>query len=120
MKPLKDGEKDALRYFLFFIFVTVSVTVYQDKLRLLFVPDPPVESFYQCSFRAEQLSHDVRISECSGFVAGEQGLELPPGSSGRLAFQFGKQANQGCLLRVWFYGDTGDKRPNEIKMYPEG
>ena len=120
MKPLKDGEKDALRYLLFFIFVTVSVTVYQGKLRLLFAPDPPVESFYQCSFNAEQLSHDDRISECAGFVAGGQGLELPPGSSGRLAFQFEKQGNQGCLLRVWFYGDTGDKRPNAIKIYPEG
>jgi hypothetical protein len=51
-----------------------------------------------------------------GFIVQDQGLQLTQGSSGKIVFSFEKEPKQGCLLRIWFYGDTGVLRPNEIKL----
>ncbi len=120
MKRLTDREKDVVRYFLFFLFLIVASTVYRNEIKLLFAPDPPVALTYQCSFDAGQLINDGRIIEREGFIPDRQGLQLLPASSGRLVLAFEKQRHQGCLLRVWFYGDRGSARPNAIKIYPNG
>jgi hypothetical protein len=49
-----------------------------------------------------------------------QGLQLLPDSSGRLVLAFEKEPEQGCLLRVWFYGDRLGDRPNVITIIPDG
>jgi hypothetical protein len=99
--------------------VIVACTLYRNEIKLLFAPDPPVALTYQCSFDADQLINDGRIIEQVGFIPDRQGLQLLPASSGRLVLAFEKQRHQGCLLRIWFYGDKGSMRLNAITIYPD-
>ena len=88
MKRLTDREKDVVRYFLFFLFVIIAASAFRNEIKLLFRPDPPVAWTYQCSFDADQLNHDGSIVEQEGFISDRQGLQLLPGSSGRIVFTF--------------------------------
>ena len=90
--------------------------IFRHELALLFTPDPPVEKVYQRSFDSGSLSHVAEISSYQGFAANQQGLQLAPDTSGSITLSFTKERDQGCLLRVWFYGDRGDKRPNALKV----
>ncbi len=120
MKRLTDREKDVLRHLAFLLFLVSAVTVYRDEVKLLFAPDPPVAWTYQCSFEADRLLKDGTIVAREGFIPDRQGLQLLPGSSGRIVFAFEKQGHQGCLIRTWFYGDRGSERPNAITIFPDG
>jgi hypothetical protein len=120
MKRLTERKMDAIRYSLFILFVVGTLGVYRDEIKRLFIPDPPPAWTYQSSLSADQLHHDGRIIEREGFVPDRQGLQLLPASSGKVVFAFEKQDHQGCLLRVWFYGDRGGERPNTITIIPDG
>jgi len=75
---------------------------------------------YQHSFHGIPISYASNIIEQKGFITENQGLQLAPGSSGKIVFAFDKEPQQGSLLRVWFYGDDGVKRPNGIKLSVDG
>jgi hypothetical protein len=90
--------------------------IFRNELALLFTPDPPIEKIYQCSFDPISLSHTAEISSYEGFSANQQGLQLAPGTAGSITLSYVKKRDQGCLLRVWFYGDQGGNRPNALKV----
>ena len=90
--------------------------IFRNELALLFTSDPPIEKIYQCSFDSISLSHTAEISSYEGFSANQQGLQLAPDTAGSITLSFAKERDQGCLLRVWFYGDRGDNRPNALKV----
>ena len=85
-------------------------------LQLLFTPDPQKEMIYQYSFHEKGLHYATNVVACNGFISEHQGLQLLPASSGDITFEFNKGPQQGCLLRVWFYGDEGKQHPNAIKV----
>jgi hypothetical protein len=116
MVKLSTTFKEAKRYGLLFFCLICGVILFKNELKLLFLPDPPVEKLYQQSFRDMSLPGADEIIAHDGFTMGKQGLQLLPGSSGSMTFSFGKEEQQGCLLRVWFYGDRGTGRPNTIKL----
>jgi hypothetical protein len=100
--------------------MVVILIIFRNELKLLFISDPQIEKLYTHSFHSIPLRHADDIIEHEGFITGKQGLRLLPGSSGRIVFSFDKEPRQGSLLRVWFYGDEGEKRPNEIKISTDG
>ena len=119
---VKQGTtfKKAKKYGLLLFCFICAVMLFKNELKLLFLPDPPVEKLYQHSFRDRPVPGADDISAHEGFTVGKQGLSLLPGSSGSITFSFDKEERQGCLLRVWFYGDTGSKRSNSIKLSLDG
>ena len=112
--------KEAKKYGLLLFCLICAVMLFRNELKLLFLPDPPVEKLYQHSFRDMPVPGADDISAREGFTTGKQGLSLLPGSSGSITFSFDKEERQGCLLRVWFYGDTGTDRSNTIKLSLDG
>jgi 4-amino-4-deoxy-L-arabinose transferase-like glycosyltransferase len=120
MKRLNNREMDAVRNCLFLLFVLIVLAACRSEIRLLWAPDPPVAWTYHCSFDADRLLNDARIIGREGFMPDRQGLQLLPAAAGRLVLAFEKEPHQGCLLRVWFYGDRGGDRPNAITIIPEG
>jgi hypothetical protein len=120
MKRLIERRKDALRNSLFLLFVVIVLAACWNEITLLWAPDPPVAWTYHCSFDADRLLNDASIIGREGFLPDRQGLQLLPASSGRLVLAFEKEPQQGCLLRVWFYGDGVGDRPNAITIIPDG
>ena len=112
--------KEATKYGLLLFCLIGTVLLFKGELKLLFLPDPPVEKLYQHSFRDVPVPGADDSSAREGFTMGKQGLSLLPGSSGSIRLSFDKEAGQGCLLRVWFYGDTGTDRSNTIKLSLDG
>ncbi len=84
------------------------------------MPDPPVAFTYRHAFSNLQKNVVRPLSAQEGFVARNGRLYLEPGSVGIYQLTFEKKADQGCLLRVWFYGDGGAKRPNSITVSSDG
>ncbi len=120
MKLVTNRGRHVVRYLFFVLMATLVLAAYREDIRLLFASDPPPAWTYQCSFDPERLRHDGRIIEQTGFIPDRQGLQVLPGASGRLVFAFAKEGHQGCLIRVWFYGDKGRERPNAITIFPDG
>lgn len=99
------------------LYLITVLIIFKNDLKLLFLPDPEKNIVYTHSFNETVLnenSENMVISE--GFITGHQGLLLAQGSSGKTVFSFTKQPKQGCLMRIWFYGDKGTQRPNEVKI----
>ena len=87
-------------------------------MKLLFIPDPEKDVIYEYSFHDSLIKYAKNIVKIEGFITeGKGGLELVPGTSGKITFSFNKELQQGCLLRVWFYGDEGKERPDATKFY---
>jgi hypothetical protein len=107
-------------YFLFFLCLIGVLVVFRNELKLLFIPDPEKKMIYKHSFNEVPVNYARNIIKYKGFITENQGLQLLPGSSGNIIFSFDKEPHQGCLLRVWFYGDKGDQRPNAIKVSVDG
>lgn len=94
----------------------VCLTVFRSDLQLLFKGDPAKARTFELSFHDLKAPSSQQIAACEGFINQGQGLQLAPGTSGKLILSFNKEINQGVLLRVWFYGDRGEQRPNAIKI----
>ena len=107
-------------YFLLFLCLIGVLVIFRSELNLLFLPDPEKEMIYKYSFHDSLLKYAKNIVKLEGFITGNQGLQLLPGSSGKIAFSFNKELHQGCLIRVWFYGDEGVQRPNAIRVSVDG
>lgn len=113
--------KKAKMYILLFLCLASVLFVFRKEMKLLFVSDPEQDVVYDYSFHDSLLKYAKHMVDMRGFVAERGGgLELLPGTSGALTFSFDKQVQQGCLLRVWFYGDGGKERPNAIKISRDG
>jgi hypothetical protein len=93
---------------------------FRNDLALLFAPDPELAETYRYTFAGNSLSNTQEITGYRGFRVNQQGLQLAPHTSGRMALSFSKEQGQGCLLRVWFYGDGGNDRPNALKVSVDG
>ena len=103
--------------FLLFLYLITVLVIFRDDLKLLFLPDPEQHIVYSHSFSETLPNEDTKnILLFEGFIAGDQGLQLAQGSSGKTVFSFKKKPNQGCLMRIWFYGDRGEQRPNAVKI----
>lgn len=96
--------------------LAVCLMLFQRDLKHLFTSDPVKTHAFELSFHDLQAQSSRQIAACEGFVNQGQGLQLAPGTSGNIIFSFVKEINQGVLLRVWFYGDRGEQRPNAIKI----
>lgn len=103
-------------YFLLFLYLIGVLVFFRSELKLLFAPDPEKEMVYKHLFSEVPISYAENIIKYEGFVTENQRIQLLPGSSGSIIFSFSKESHQGCLLRVWFYGDGGEQRPNAIKI----
>ena len=90
--------------------------LFRSDLRLLYQDDPPKERTGELSFHDLQAHAGEQVITCEGFIKQGQGLQLAPGTSGKIIFSFDKDINQGALLRVWFYGDRGEQQPNAIQI----
>ena len=106
----------AKTYFLLFLCLGGVLLIFRNELKLLFIPDPSKEMMYVHSFHDRGVSGAKNIITLEGFILENQGLQLSPGSSGEITFSFDKKSHQGCLIRLWFYGDEGNERPNAIKI----
>lgn len=111
-----DKSQKAKLYFLLFICLLGVLIMFKNELELLFIPGPVKEMTYRHSFDEVPISYAKNIVKLKGFIIENQGLQLSPGSSGSIIFSFDKEPHQGCLLRVWFYGDEGEQQPNAIKI----
>jgi 4-amino-4-deoxy-L-arabinose transferase-like glycosyltransferase len=111
---------EARLYGVLLVCIMGIMLIFRHELALLFVPDPPIEKIYQYSFDSGFLRHADAIIHYEGFSAKQQGLHLAPDTSGGITLSFTKERGQGCLLRVWFYGDGGAERPNAIKVSVNG
>jgi hypothetical protein len=94
--------------------------LYRHELALLFAPDPEIAETYQYTFSGDSLSNTPEIIAYEGFSESQGGLQLAPHTSGSVTFSFSKKPGQGCLLRVWFYGDGENDRPNALKVSVDG
>ena len=94
----------------------VCLMVFRSDLRLLYQDDPPKARTFELSFHDLRAPSSQQIAACEGFINQGQGLQLAPGTSGKIILSFNKEINQGVLLRVWFYGDRGEQRPNAIQI----
>jgi 4-amino-4-deoxy-L-arabinose transferase-like glycosyltransferase len=94
----------------------VCLTLFHRDLGLLFSSDPVKARTVELSFHDLRALSSPQIASCEGFINQGQRLQLPPGKSGKLILSFSKESSQGVLLRVWFYGDRGEQRPNAIKI----
>ncbi len=93
---------------------------FRHELALLFAPDPEIAKTYQYTFSGDLLSNTAEITGYDGFRQNQRGLQLAPDTSGSITLSFSKEQGQGCLLRVWFYGDGGNDRPNALKVSVDG
>jgi len=108
-------------YVLLFLCLASVLFFFRKEIKLLFIPDPEKDIIYEYSFHDSLIKYAKNIVEIEGFITeGKGGLELLPGTSGKMTFSFDKELQQGCLLRVWFYGDGGKERPNAIKISKDG
>ncbi|MCK5257361.1 MAG: hypothetical protein KAQ81_15125, partial [Deltaproteobacteria bacterium] len=115
MLRMKKLQKAKIYILLFLCFASV-LFFFRKELKLLFIPDPEKEVIYKYSFHDSHIKYAKNIVKIEGFITeGKGGLELLPGTSGKMTFSFNKELHQGCLLRVWFYGDEGKERTNAIK-----
>ncbi|MCX5904820.1 MAG: hypothetical protein NTV89_15430, partial [Proteobacteria bacterium] len=94
----------------------VCLMLFHRDLELLFTGDPAKARTFELSFHDLRAPSSPQIAACEGFINQGQGLQLAPGTSGKIIFSFDKDINQGALLRVWFYGDRGEQRPNAIQI----
>lgn len=91
------------------------IVYFRLQLHLLFIPDPVKGVVYEYPVPGGLLkSSNIILNE--GFAASSNGLSLLPGTSGRIIFNFNKKQMQGCLLRVWLYGDRGEERRNALSV----
>jgi len=107
-------------YFLLFLCLIGVLVIFRNELKLLFLPDPEKEMIYQFSFHDNPLKYAKNIIRLEGFITENQGLHLLPGTSGKIVFSFDKELHQGCVIRVWFYGDEGEQRPNALRISVDG
>jgi len=119
-ETIKNRLPAAGKYVLFFFGALVIGIVFREELRSLFGPDPVRGFVYETSFTPGSVKKDTHISLLEGFITHRQGLQLAPGSAGRAVLSFNKKAHTGCLLRIWFYGDDGKKRPNGTGLSVDG
>jgi|GEM_PF-2424558 len=96
--------------------LAVCLMLFHRDLELLFTGDPAKARTFELSFHDLRAPSSQQIAACEGFINQGQGLQLAPGTSGKIILSFNKEINQGVLLRVWFYGDRGEQRPNAIKI----
>lgn len=113
-------SRKAKIYFLLFLCLIGVLLFFMNELKLLFLSDPEKEVIYKYSFHDSLLKYAKNIVKIEGFITDNQGLQLSPGASGKIVFSFDKKVHQGCLLRVWFYGDEGEQRPNAIRVSIDG
>ena len=116
MLPFTKRLPEARMYGVLLVCIVGVMFIFRNDLALLFATDPPVEKLFKQSFRDLPLLDADEIIALDGFVVDKQGLYLPPKSSGSMTYSFDKEEQQGCLIRVWFYGDKGTERPNTIKL----
>ena len=98
----------------------ICLILFRRDLLLLFTSDPPKQHIYELTFHAGQAGSGQQVVTSEGFINQGQGLSLAPGSSGKIIFSFNKELQQGCLLRVWMYGDDGTLQPNAIGVSADG
>lgn len=96
--------------------LAVCLMLFHRDLELLFIGDPVKARVFELSFHELRAPSSPQIASCEGFINQGQGLQLAPGKSGTLILFFIKESSQGALLRIWFYGDRGEQRPNAIKI----
>ena len=98
----------------------ICLMLFRRDLRLLFTEDPPKQHIYELLFHNGQAPSGKQIVSREGFINQGKGLALAPGTSGKILFSFNKGLQQGCLLRVWMYGDEGTMQPNAIRVSADG
>jgi len=101
---------------LFVLGLACLLLLYDGSLQRFLSPDPPWADTYCTSFAAQSIPGDARIQRMTGFRAGSNGLDLLPATRGEVVLSFAKKRHQGVLLRVWLYGDGGERRPNSITL----
>lgn len=116
MVPFAKKLSGAGTYVLILACIIAALFIFRHDLGLFFQPDPPVTWRYQHSFGGDTMRAAPEIMTQHGFTVRERGLHLAPHTSGSITLAFEKRAGQGCLLRVWFYGDGGHERPNALKV----
>ena len=98
----------------------ICLILFRRDLLLLNTEDPPKQHIYELTFHNGQATFGKQIVAREGFINQGQGLALAPGTSGKILFSFNKEIAQGCLLRVWMYGDDGTLQPNAIGISSDG
>ena len=68
--------------------------LFRSDLRLLYQDDPPKERTGELSFHDLQAHAGEQVITCEGFIKQGQGLQLIPGTSGKIIFSFDKDIVQ--------------------------
>ena len=108
------------RYALCVLCGAAVLLLFRHDLQLLAQPDPAKAKVFTTQFSPYQDAADWCEITLRGFAAAETGLQLAPGGSATAVVSVVKAPEQGCLLRVWLYGDDGTKRPNSIELSIDG